>query len=91
MEPVLQVIIGAASITTAAGAVWAARYAKKGFIEARASHRILTGEDEVESDDGLVGRVDDLEVDVVEVEEDVEELEQKIPADVLTDGGRRER
>ncbi|GGL57981.1 hypothetical protein GCM10009039_15220 [Halocalculus aciditolerans] len=61
MDAVFQVVVGASSIVTAGAAVGGARWAREAAGDARLSRRVLVGETDVESDDGLVGRVRDLE------------------------------
>jgi hypothetical protein len=78
MEPLIQYVVAASASITALGAVGAAGYARKGFYEARASHRILTGEDDVEGDHGVVGRLDGVEDEVAAAEEEIDELRERL-------------
>lgn len=84
MEPLLQLLVGnlfeaVAGIAVVGGANWA-RQARN---EARTSHRILTGEQAVEGDDGLVGRVDEVE-EMAENAVDEEQLDERVD-DALED------
>ncbi|MGB9987323.1 hypothetical protein [Salarchaeum japonicum] len=74
----MQYVVGVSATITAGGAAFAAGYARRGFQEARASHRLLTGDDDVETDQGVVGRLDDVEELAEETEREVGEVKRAL-------------
>lgn len=96
MEPLVQFVVAVAATVTAAAACFGARWMYESAKYGRASYRYLSGEPDVEGDDGLVGRLDEVEdtaeyaVDLAEGnEQDVARAHHRLDnLDVATDGGR---
>lgn len=78
MTPLVEVVVGAASITTAAAASAAYRKVSQAADDAEKAVRLLTGEDDVDGDDGVVGRLEDVEDDVQAAQAAVEDVDSRV-------------